>query len=190
MDSVKRLVVGVSGASGAPLAVELLRYLSKMPTIETHLIITPSAVQTIECETSLSLEEFNSLADVVYDNLDMGAALSSGTYRTMGMVVVPCSMKTAAGIATGYSDNLLLRAADVILKEQRKLVLVTRETPLNTIHLKNMLTLSQMGVSIVPPAVAFYNNPETVDDIIRHIVGKVLDQFGIEYTGLKRWLEA
>ncbi len=185
----KRLVVGISGASGAPLAVACLRALAAQPQVETHLVVTRGGELTIEQETQLSLDEVRALADVVYDNGDLGAAISSGTFRTEGMMVVPCSMKTAAGIASGYSDNLLLRAADVCLKERRRLVLVARESPLSTIHLRNLLELSQAGASILPPVVAFYNGPGCIEDVVDHIVGKVFDQFDLDYKGLRRWGE-
>lgn len=183
----KRLVVGISGASGAPLAVELLRALRGMDAWETHLVVTRGGEMTLGAECDLSPADLHALADVVYDNGCIGAAIASGTFRTAGMVVVPCSMKTVGGIASGYSDNLLLRAADVMLKEGRPLVLVARETPLSSIHLRNLHELALAGARILPPAVAYYNRPQTVEDVTRQVVGKVLDQFGIEYEGLVRW---
>lgn len=183
----KRLVVGVSGASGIPIAVEVLRQLKNIPDIETHLVYSKGAEMTIPLETELSLEDFRNLADVVYENSDIGAGPASGTFRTIGMMVVPCSMKTLAGIVSGYSDNLLLRAADVTLKERRKLALVTRECPLGTIHLRNMYEASQLGAVIVPPVLSYYNHPETLEDCTRHIAGKILDQFDLEPEGMKRW---
>lgn len=183
----QRLVVGISGSSGMPIALELLRQLRENPEVETHLMYTRGAEMTLTQETEVSLAELNALADVVYDNRDIGAGPASGTFRTMGMVVVPCSMKTVAGICSGYSDNLLLRAADVTLKERRRLVLVARECPLNTIHLRNLLELSQMGVDILPPMLTYYNHPKTLEDCTRHIVGKILDRFGIEGRCFQRW---
>ncbi|MGL4668556.1 MAG: UbiX family flavin prenyltransferase, partial [Saezia sp.] len=154
---------------------------------ETHLVVSHGGELTISYETSLTVDQVKSMADVVYDNESIGAAIASGTFRTEGMVVIPCSMKTVGGIASGYSDNLLLRAADVCLKERRPLILVARETPLSPIHLKNMQALSMVGVCILPPSVAYYNKPQTIQDVTSHIVGKVLDQFDIDYSGLKRW---
>lgn len=183
----QRLIVGISGGSGMPIALELLRQLKENPEVETHLMYTRGAEMTLLQETKVSPTELNALADVVYDNRNIGAGPASGTFRTMGMVVVPCSMKTAAGICSGYSDNLLLRAADVTLKERRRLVLVARECPLSTIHLRNLLELSQMGVDILPPMLTYYNHPKTLEDCTRHIVGKVLDRFGIEGNHFQRW---
>ncbi|MBS6954348.1 MAG: UbiX family flavin prenyltransferase [Enterocloster asparagiformis] len=182
----KRLIVGVSGASGAPIALELLRALR--PTeIESHLIITSGGERTIEYETGLTVREFARLADRVYDNENIGAAVASGSYRTMGMAIAPCSMKTLAGINSGYSSNLLLRAADVTLKERRPLVLAARECPLSAIHLRNMYELTQMGAVILPPVLSFYNHPESLQDAMYHIVGKILDQFDIPFDRFTRW---
>lgn len=185
----KRLVIGISGASGIPIAVEVLRQLKRIPDIESHLVYSKGAEITIPLETESTLADIRSLADVVYDNDNIGAGPASGTFRTIGMVVVPCSMKTLAGIVSGYSDSLLLRAADVTLKERRKLVLVTRECPFGTIHLRNMYEASQLGAVIVPPVLSYYNHPETLEDCTRHIAGKILDQFGLEPEDMKRWLE-
>ena len=184
---MKRIVIGLSGASGMPIAVRLLEALKADSEIETHLVMTKGAVQTIEQETKLSVEEVKALADVVYDLEDIGAAIASGTFKTMGMIICPASMKTVAGIASGYSDNLLLRAADVVIKERRKLVVVARETPLSHIHLKNLCTLSAAGAIILPPMQTYYNLPETIDDMVNHTVGKILDCFDIEYDKLRRW---
>lgn len=183
----RRLVVGVSGASGAPLAVMLLEELKKIQEIESHLVISHGGELTIHQETDRTLEEVKALADVVYDNHDIGASIASGSFRTMGMVVVPCSMKTAAGIVSGYSDNLLLRAADVVLKERRKLILVPRECPFGTIHLRNLYDLSQMGAVVIPPMLSYYNHPESIKDCTRHIVGKVMDQLDLDMEGFRRW---
>lgn len=195
---VRRLVVGVSGASGAPLAVELLRQLRKLrenadpegdpiSRLEVHLVVTRGGEMTLGQETGLERKELESLADVVHENSDIGASIASGSFRTMGMIVVPCSMKTVAGIVGGYSDNLLLRAADVTLKERRKLVLVAREAPLGTLHLRNLYEASQLGAVILPPMLTYYNHPESVEDCTRHIVGKILDQFDLEGEGYRRW---
>lgn len=170
-----------------PIALELLRQLKENPEVETHLMYTRGAELTLAQETGVTPAELDALADVVYDNRNIGAGPASGTFQTMGMVVVPCSMKTAAGICSGYSENLLLRAADVTLKERRKLVLVARECPLSTIHLRNLLELSQMGVEILPPMLTYYNHPKTLEDCTRHIVGKILDRFGIEGDHFRRW---
>lgn len=183
----KKFIVGMSGASGVPVAVEVLRQLKNIPDIESHLIYTRGARMTVPLETELSLDTICELADVVYDNGNIGAGPASGTFCTMGMVIVPCSMKTLAGIVSGYSDSLLLRAADVTLKERRKLVLVTRECPLGTIHLRNMYEASQTGAVILPPVLSYYNHPESLQDCTMHIAGKILDQFGLEPEGMKRW---
>ncbi len=184
---MRRIVVGISGGSGIPLAVELLLQLHAVPDVETHLVCTRGGEITAAQESDLSMDEIRALADVVYDNQNIGAYIASGTYKTDGMVVVPCSMKTVAGICSGYTDNLLLRAADVTLKERRKLLLVARECPLNTIHLRNMYELSRMGVEILPPMLTYYNHPQTIEDCTRHIVGKILDRFGIEGENFRRW---
>ena len=160
----KRLVIGMSGASGAPLTIELLKQLQQYRDIESHLIVTKGAQMTLEQETEYTLEQLYALADEVHDNHNIGAGPASGSYRTMGMIVIPCSMKTLAGIVSGYSDNLVLRAADVTLKERRKLVLVTREAPLGTIHLRNMYEASQLGAVIIPPVLSYYNHPKTIED--------------------------
>lgn len=183
----RRIIVGISGASGIPIAAEVLRQLKKIPDIETHLMYTRGAEMTIPLETELTMEDIRGLADVVYENSNIGAGPASGTFRTIGMVVVPCSMKTLAGIVSGYSDNLLLRAADVTLKERRKLVLVTRECPLGTLHLRNMYEASQLGAVILPPVLSYYNHPDSLEDCTRHIAGKILDQFELESEGMKRW---
>lgn len=183
----KRIIIGMSGASGIPIAIEVLRQLKAIPDVESHLIYTKGAELTIDLETDKTITDINELADVVYDNDNIGAGPASGTFRTMGMVVVPCSMKTLAGVVSGYSDNLLLRAADVTLKERRKLVLVTRECPLGTLHLRNMYEASQLGAVIIPPVLSYYNHPNTLNDCTRHIAGKILDQFELEPEGMNRW---
>jgi len=155
--------------------------------METHLVMSAWARTNIEMETARSVREVAELADVTYKLGEQGAAISSGSFRTDGMIVVPCSMRTLAAIRYGMADNLICRAADVVLKEGRRLVLAPRETPLNTIHLENMLALSKMGVRIVPPMPAFYNRPETVEDIVDHCVTRILDQFGVDTPYAKRW---
>lgn len=184
---MKRIIIGISGASGAVLGIELLKAFQSLDEWETHLVISDTGEFTIREETSFTPEEVRALADHVYSSDDLAAAISSGTFRTEGMVIIPCSMKTAAGIASGYSDNLLLRAADVTLKEGRKLILVARESPLSLIHLKNLELLAQCGAVILPPVVSFYTKPETIQDIIDQIVGRVLNSLGIDSTLLKRW---
>lgn len=184
---MNRIVIGMSGASGSILGIELLRAFRELEDWETHLVITEGAEITLSYESDLSPEEVRKLADYSYDRRDFAAAISSGTFKTAGMIVIPCSMKTAAGIACGYSDNLLLRAADVTLKEKRRLVLVAREAPLSTIHLKNLLFLSECGATILPPVVSFYTKPETIDDAVRQIIGRVLNCFDIDTEYLKRW---
>lgn len=186
-ETKKRIVIGISGASGSPIAAELLKALKAEPGWESHLVITNGGRMTMEYELSGRVEEVMELADVIHDNRNIGASIASGTFHTEGMIVVPCSMKTVAGIASGYSDNLLLRAADVTLKEGRKLILVARETPMHSIHLRNMLELSQMGAVIMPPVLSFYNGPQSVEDMVCHIVGKILARFGIAYSSFKPW---
>ncbi|MDM3319312.1 MULTISPECIES: non-oxidative hydroxyarylic acid decarboxylases subunit B [Citrobacter] len=182
-----RLIVGMTGATGAPLGVSLLQALREMPGVETHLVLSKWAKTTIELETPYSVREVSALADFCHNLADQAATISSGSFRTDGMIIIPCSMKTLAGIRAGYAEGLVGRAADVVLKEGRKLVLVPREMPLSTIHLENMLALSRMGVAMVPPMPAFYNHPQTVDDITQHIVARVLDQFGLEHPNARRW---
>lgn len=184
---MKRLVVAMTGASGARLGVHLLQTLQPMPDVEVHLIVSKWARATIEFETSSTVRDVYDLADVVHSAGNQAATISSGSFRTDGMVVVPCSMKTLAGIRSGYADGLIGRAADVVLKERRRLVLVAREAPLSEIHLENMLALSRMGAVVMPPMPAFYNKPATVDDIISHITSRVLDQFDIPVPGAVRW---
>lgn len=183
---MQRLVVGMTGSTGAIFGVRLLEALADTDC-ETHLVVSKWAQQTVEHETSLSMADLRALATETYGASDMGAKVSSGSFHTDGMVVVPCSMRTTAAIAHGNGDHLVHRAADVILKERRKLVLVARETPLNDIHLENLLKLSRMGVTILPPMPAFYNQPKTLDDMVNHIVMRILDQFGISRDLMKRW---
>jgi flavin prenyltransferase len=182
-----KLVVAMTGATGAPFGVRLLERLREAEGVETHLVLSQWARSTIELETGRNVREVLELADVSYKSNDQGAAISSGSFRTDGMIVVPCSMKTLAGIRTGYADGLVCRAADVTLKERRKLVLVPRETPLSEIHLENMLSLSRMGAVVVPPMPAFYNHPTSVADIVDHVVTRVLDQFDLPTPSARRW---
>jgi 4-hydroxy-3-polyprenylbenzoate decarboxylase len=181
-----RLVVGMTGATGVILGVRLLQLL-RGSEVETHLVMSKWAVRTLVHETPYTLDQVQAMATCSYSPSDQGAAISSGSFLTSGMVVIPCSMRTLAAIAQGQGDNLIHRAADVILKERRKLVLVVRESPLNDIHLENMLKLSRMGAVIIPPVPAFYNHPHTIDDLVNHIVMRVLDQFGIHLEVADRW---
>lgn len=190
INNKKRLVIGMSGASGAILGIEMLRILKENSQWETHLVISRGAEETIIQETEYEPMEVMNLADKVYSVKDIGASIASGTFKAEGMIIVPCSMKTVAGIACGYSDNLLLRAADVMIKERRKLVIVARESPLSTIHLRNMLSLSELGAIIVPPMISYYNKPASLEDLNRHVIGKILDKFDIEVNGFNRWGES
>ena len=184
---MRRIIVGMTGATGALLGIELLRRLQQHRDVQTHLVLSRWARATIRLETGLAVGDVAGLADFVYSSDDQAAAISSGSFLVEAMVVVPCSMKTLAGIRTGYADGLIARAADVTLKERRRLVLVPRETPLSEIHLDNMLALARMGASIVPPMPAFYNQPASIDDIVGHIVTRIMDQVGIESPTATRW---
>ncbi|MBV7273683.1 UbiX family flavin prenyltransferase [Clostridiaceae bacterium UIB06] len=181
------IVVGVTGATGTIYAVRLLEVLKENKNINTHLIMSEWAKKNLEIETDYSLDYLESLATYIYDHKNLGAKTSSGSFITDGMVILPCSMKTLSSIANGYDDNLISRTAGVMIKEGRKLILSPRETPLSPIHLENMLKLSRIGVRMVPPMAAFYNSPQSVEDIINHHVMKILDQFGIIYNKAKRW---
>jgi len=181
-----KLVIAITGASGAVYGIRILAEAKKNEG-ETHLIISRWAKTTIETETDYTVDEVKQLADFCYEEDDLAAPVSSGSFKCDGMIVAPCSMKTLSAIAYGYTDGLIARAADVTMKEHRRLVLITRETPLNPIHLENMLKLSRLGVTIMPPAPAFYTKPETIDDIVNQTVGRALDQFGIEIDTFKRW---
>ena len=183
---MRRIIVGITGATGAVFGIRLLQAL-RDAQVETHLVLSKWGLQTVEHETGVTAEQLGKLATVSHGISNMAATVSSGSFFTDGMVIAPCSMRTLAAIAHGYGETLVHRAADVILKERRKLVLVPRETPLSEIHLENMLKLARMGVTILPPMPAFYNHPQTVDDIVDHIVARVLDQFGIAATFAKRW---
>lgn len=184
----KKIVVAGTGASGMPILKECLRIIRQTPQYESVLIMSKNGVLTMEHEMDCKKEEIDKLADYVYGPEETGAEPASGTYRTAGMLIVPCSMKTVAGICGGYADNLILRAADVTIKEQRPLVLAARETPLSPIHLRNMYELSKMpGVRIIPPMLTFYQKPESVRDMVFHIAAKLLEPFGIETDGYQRW---
>ncbi len=184
---MKRIVVGISGASGSVYGRATLQALRAAGDIETHVVITSAARRTIEIETGSTAADFEALADVVYRNDDIAAAIASGSFLTDGMMVVPCSMKSAAAIALSLDENLLVRAADVCLKEKRRLVLVVRETPLHLGHLRTLVQLAEIGAVILPPIPAMYAAPKSVDDVVAHTVGKALDQFGIANDLFKRW---
>ena len=181
-----RLIVGITGASGAIYGVRTLEALRALD-VESHLIVSRWARVTIAHETGYSVEEVERLAQCVYHPENQAAAISSGSFRTDGMVIAPCSMKTVAAIRTGFGDSLVCRAADVILKERRRLVLVPRESPFSEIHLENMLALARMGVTIFPPVPAFYSRPQTIEELVDFNVGRILDQFGLCMPGLARW---
>ena len=185
-DPPQRLIIGITGATGAIFGIRLLEAL-RGSTVETHLIVSKWGAHTLGQETSYSPDRVRQMATVSYSPGDQGAAVSSGSFLTAGMVIAPCSMRTLAAIASGQSDNLVHRAADVVLKERRKLVLLVRETPLNDIHLENMLKLSRMGAVILPPVPAFYNHPRSLDEMVDHIVMRTLDQFGIHTDLAERW---
>jgi 4-hydroxy-3-polyprenylbenzoate decarboxylase len=185
-EAKEKVIVGISGSSCVILGIHLLEILKKLK-IETHLIISDTAKKLIEHETSYKVRDVEKLATKVYGYKDLFAAVASGSFKTKGMVIIPCSMKTLAGIANGYSDNLMLRAADVCLKERRKLVLVTRETPLNLIHIENMRKATLAGSIILPPVLTLYSKPKKIDEIVDHLIGKVLDVLDIENKIYKRW---
>ena len=183
---MRRLIVGLTGATGAILGVRLLEALKECD-VESHLVISNWARRTIEHETPYTLKQVCALATVYHNSTNMAAEISSGSFITDGMVVIPCSMRTLGSIACGYGEHLVHRAADVVLKERRRLVLVVRESPLSELHLENMLKLARMGVTIIPPMPAFYNHPKSINDIVDHIVARVLDQFSISAPFAKRW---
>ncbi len=183
---MRRLIIGLTGATGSILGIRLLEAL-KRSDVETHLIVSNWARRTLEHETSYTLKQVTALASVYHNQANMAAEISSGSFITEGMVVIPCSMRTLANIAHGTGENLIHRAADVVLKERRKLILVTRESPLSELHLENMLKLARMGVAIVPPMPAFYNKPKSIDDMVDHIVARVCDQLGVSVPFAKRW---
>jgi 4-hydroxy-3-polyprenylbenzoate decarboxylase len=187
---MRRIVVGISGASGAIYGIRMLEVLSKAEDIEVHLILSPSAGQTIVDETDWTVSDVKALADVVYNNKDIGASLSSGSYRHDGMLIAPCSVKTLSGIVNSYDDNLLTRAADVALKERRRVVLLVRETPLHLGHIELMARAASYGAVVMPPVPAFYHRPQSLDDVINQTVGKALDLFDISHKLFRRWKES
>ncbi len=184
---MERIVVGISGASGAVYGIRLLEVLRDVPEVETHLVVSGGARRTIELETDLTPEAVEGLADHVYPLRDLAAPISSGSFRTAGMVVAPCSMKTLSGIANSYTDTLLTRAADVTLKERRRLVLLPRETPLHLGHARLIVHAIELGAIVMPPTPAFYHHPRSIEDIVDHTVSRVLDLFGIDNDLVERW---
>lgn len=184
----RRLIVALTGASGVIYGVRALEVLRSVPEIETHAVISPSALQTLVAETDHTPEYVRDLAHTVHNFRDIGAPIASGSFRTLGMLIAPCSVKTLAGIATGYSDELIVRAADVCLKERRRVVLLFRETPLHAGHIEAMAQATRNGAIVMPPVPAFYHRPASVDDIVTQTVGRALDLFGID-VGIKRWKE-
>ena len=184
---MKRIVVGMSGSSGVIYGIRILEILKENPEVQTHLILSQAAKMNIGIETDWAVQDVEQLADEVHNIKNISASIASGSFHTDGMIVVPCSMKTLSGIANSYAENLIIRAADVMLKERRRLVIVPRESPLHTGHCELMLKASKIGAIICPPAPAFYTDPKTVDDIINHSVARVLDLFDIESDSLKRW---
>lgn len=184
----RRLIIAITGASGAVYGTRLLEQLHASGACETHLVMSSSGVMTAQEELGMKRADIEALADVVHNVKDVGASIASGSFQSAGMVIAPCSMKTLASIAHGLADNLVSRAADVILKERRRLVLVARETPLNLAHLRNMTAVTEMGGIVFPPVPAFYSHPETLDDIVNHTVGRLLDLFDLPHEGLvRRW---
>jgi len=182
----KRIIIGITGASGVIYGIEILRELAQKD-LETHLIISESGKKNIIFETDYSVKDVESMAEKVHDNNDLGASPASGSFLHYGMIIAPCTIKTLSGIANSYSDNLLVRAADVTLKEKRKLVLLVRETPFHKGHLRLMSTAAEMGAHILPPIPSFYNHPKTIEDIIHQTIGRVFDYFEIEHNLCKRW---
>lgn len=183
-----RLIVGITGASGTALACHFIQQVKRFTDCEIHVVASKSAQLTAHYEAPKLFEDTLALADAVHDNARIGESIASGTFKTRGMVIIPCSMKTVAGIASGYSDNLVLRAADVTLKEQRPLVLVARETPMNYIHLRNLSTLASLpSVSIMPPMMTYYHHPQTIEDMENQLIGKIFDRFDFDYPPFERW---
>lgn len=186
---MRRLIVGMSGATGSIFGIRILQVLAPMPDIETHLVMSKAAKMTLQVETPHSVKEVEEMADMAHDINNVGASIASGSFRTAGMVIAPCSMKSMGGIVLSVGGDLLVRAADVVLKERRKLVLVARETPLHLGHLESMATLTRMGAVVFPPVPAFYHRPKTLDDVIDQTVARILDQFEVETDMFKRWNE-
>lgn len=187
MSGVRRFIVALTGASGAIYGIRLLQVLEAIPDVETHLIITTGGRATIDYETDYSLQDIRSLADVVHGERGLSASIASGSFPTAGMIVAPCSIKTLSGIANSYSENLVVRAADVVLKERRPLVLIVRETPLHVGHLRLLTHVAEIGAVVLPPVPSFYHRPQTLEDIVDHTIGKTLDQVGIDAELFARW---
>ena len=183
----RRLVIAITGATGAVYGVRLLQQLAATKGIETHLVISDAANLTLHQEVGMQRRDVEALADVVHRNRDVGASIASGSFQSDGMIVAPCSMKTLAAVALGLSDNLIARAADVVLKERRRLVLMVRETPFNLAHLRNMTAVTEMGGIIFPPLPSFYHRPATIEEMVDHTVARVIDLFGVEHTLAPRW---
>ncbi|MFA9215906.1 MAG: UbiX family flavin prenyltransferase [Sphingomonadaceae bacterium] len=183
----QRIVIGITGATGAVYGVRLLQHLQNVPAVETHLVVSDAAVLTLHQETGLARRDVEALADVVHKSGDIGASIASGSFQSDGMVIAPCSMKTLAAVAHGLSDNLITRAADVVLKERRRLVLMVRETPFNLAHLRNMTAVTEMGGIIYPPLPSFYHHPQSISDMVDHTVGRILDLYGITHALAPRW---
>ena len=186
-DRPQRIVIAITGATGAVYGVRLLQVLKELPLVETHLVVSDAAVLTLHQETGLQRKEVEALADVVHKQHNIGASIASGSFQSDGMVVAPCSMKTLASVAHGLSDNLVARAADVVLKERRRLVLMVRETPFNLAHLRNMTAVTEMGGIIFPPLPSFYHQPQSIAEMVDHTVARVIDLFGIEHQLAPRW---
>lgn len=186
-DKPRRLVVAITGATGAIYGVRLLQQLGATPGVETHLVVSDAASLTLHQEAGMQRRDVEALAHVVHRNRDVGASIASGSFQTDGMVIAPCSMKTLASVAHALSDNLIARAADVTLKERRRLVLMVRETPFNLAHLRNMTTVTEMGGIVFPPLPSFYHKPASIDEMVDHTVARVIDLFGIEHTLAPRW---
>jgi 4-hydroxy-3-polyprenylbenzoate decarboxylase len=183
----RRLIIAITGATGAVYGVRLLQQLAATPGIETHLIISDAANLTLHQEVGMQRRDVEALADVVHKNRDVGASIASGSFQSDGMIVAPCSMKTLAAVALGLSDNLIARAADVVLKERRRLVLMVRETPFNLAHLRNMTAVTEMGGIIFPPLPSFYHRPASIEQMVDHTVARVIDLFGVDHTLAPRW---
>ena len=183
----RRIVVGITGATGAVYGVRLLARLRAVPGVETHLVVSDAASLTLHQEVGMQRRDVEALADVVHKNREIGASIASGSFQTDGMVIAPCSMKTLAAVAHGLADNLVARAADVILKERRRLVLMVRETPLNLAHLRNMTAVTEMGGIIFPPLPSFYHRPASIDEMVDHTLDRVLDLIGVENSAAPRW---
>ncbi|WP_377702546.1 UbiX family flavin prenyltransferase [Pseudoduganella sp. UC29_71] len=186
-DRPQRIVIAITGATGAVYGVRLLQVLKETPNVETHLVVSDAAVLTLHQETGLQRKEVEALADVVHKQHNIGASIASGSFQSDGMIIAPCSMKTLASVAHGLSDNLVARAADVVLKERRRLVLMVRETPFNLAHLRNMTAVTEMGGIIFPPLPSFYHQPQSIADMVDHTVARVLDLFGMEHQLAPRW---